>query len=74
MVFVNAFNVYVTSRLVEDRADTYGALGVATALLFSLFLVGRLIVGSAELNAALDDRRRTNPVETGSVSGGREPD
>ncbi len=58
MVFVNAFNVYVTSRLVEDRADTYGALGVATALLFSLYLVGRLIVGSAVLNATLAARRQ----------------
>jgi membrane protein len=58
MLFVNAFNVYVTSRLVEDRADTYGALGVATALLFSLYLVGRLIVGSAVLNATLAARRQ----------------
>ena len=38
--------MYLTSRLVEERADTYGALGVATALLFSLYLVGRLIVGA----------------------------
>ena len=29
------------------------ALGIATALLFSLVLVGRLMVVSAELNAAL---------------------
>jgi len=58
MLLVNAFNVYVTSRLVEDRADTYGALGVAAALLFSLYLVGRLMVGSAVLNATLDARRR----------------
>jgi len=50
---VNVFNVYVTARLVEDRANTYGALGVATALLFSLVLVGRLAVVSAELNAVL---------------------
>jgi uncharacterized BrkB/YihY/UPF0761 family membrane protein len=54
---VNVFNVYVTTRLVEGRADTYGALGIAAALLFSLVLVGRLIVVSAELNAALDERR-----------------
>ena len=40
MLFVNGFNVYVTSRLVEDRADTYGALGAATALLFSLDIAG----------------------------------
>ena len=57
MLFVNAFNVYVTSHLVEERADTYGALGIATALLFSLYIVGRVIVGSAVLNATLDARR-----------------
>ena len=57
LFFVHAFNVYVTTRLVEGRANTYGALGIATALLFSLVLVGRLIVFSAELNAALDERR-----------------
>ena len=57
LLLVNVFNVYVTTRLVEGRADTYGALGIAAALLFSLVLVGRLIVLSAELNAALHDRR-----------------
>jgi uncharacterized BrkB/YihY/UPF0761 family membrane protein len=56
-LLVNVFNVYVTTRLVEDHADTYGVLGIAAALLFSLVLVGRLIVVSAELNAALDERR-----------------
>ena len=44
-------------RLVEDRADTYGALGIATALLFSLVLVGRVMIISAELNAELAGRR-----------------
>jgi uncharacterized BrkB/YihY/UPF0761 family membrane protein len=53
LLCVNAFNVYVTARLVDNRADTYGALGVATALLFSLVLVGRVAVVSAELNAIL---------------------
>lgn len=57
---VNVFNVYVTTRLVEGRANTYGALGVATALLLSLVLVGRLIVTSAELNSLLDERRGRN--------------
>ena len=55
-LLVNAFNIYVTARLVEGRADTYGALGIATALLFSLVLVGRLMVVSAELNASLWER------------------
>jgi uncharacterized BrkB/YihY/UPF0761 family membrane protein len=58
LLFVNVFNVYVTTRMVENRANTYGALGIAAAVLFSLVLVGRLIVVSAELNASLDEGRR----------------
>ena len=57
MLLINAFNVYVTTRMVAERIDTYGALGVAAALLFSLYLVGRVIVGSAVLNATMDERR-----------------
>ncbi len=57
LLFINAFNVYVTTRLVENHADTYGALGIAAALLFGLVLVGRLIVASAVLNASLVERR-----------------
>ena len=56
-LFVNVFNVFVTTRLVEDRADTYGALGVAAALLFSLVLVGRVMIVSAEINSELAGRR-----------------
>jgi len=41
LLFLNVFNVYVTTRLVEERSNTYGALGIAAALLFSLVLVGR---------------------------------
>ena len=59
LLFVNVFNVYVTTRLVEDRANTNGALGIAAALLLSLVLVGRVIVISAELNAALADLRES---------------
>jgi uncharacterized BrkB/YihY/UPF0761 family membrane protein len=57
LLFVNVFNVYVTTRLVENNANTYGVLGVATALLFSLVLVGRIIVIGAALNASLDRHR-----------------
>jgi membrane protein len=60
LLFINVFNIYVTTRLVEGRADTYGALGVAAALLFSLVLVGRLVVVSAELNVSLADRRASH--------------
>lgn len=61
LLFVNVFNVYVTTRLVEDRANTYGALGIAAALLFSLVLVGRLMVVAPELNASLAERRAQRP-------------
>jgi uncharacterized BrkB/YihY/UPF0761 family membrane protein len=57
MLFVNVLNIYITTRLVADHADTYGALGIAAAVLFSLVLVGRLMVVAAVLNAALDERR-----------------
>jgi uncharacterized BrkB/YihY/UPF0761 family membrane protein len=60
LLVVNVFNVYITTRIVENRANTYGALGIAAALLFSLVLVGRVIVVSAELNASLADRRAPN--------------
>jgi uncharacterized BrkB/YihY/UPF0761 family membrane protein len=57
LLVVNVFNVYVTARTLENQANTYGALGIAAALLFSLVLVGRVVVVSAELNASLADRR-----------------
>jgi uncharacterized BrkB/YihY/UPF0761 family membrane protein len=63
LLLVNVFNVYVTTRLVENQANTYGVLGVATALLFSLVLVGRIIVIGAELNASID--RHRHPVPDG---------
>jgi uncharacterized BrkB/YihY/UPF0761 family membrane protein len=65
LLLVNAFNIYVTTRLVEGRADTYGALGIATALLFSLVLVGRLMVVSPELNASLHERRARHGAKIG---------
>ena len=72
LLFVNVFNVYVTTRLVEGRADTYGVLGVAAALLFSLVLVGRVIVVSAELNASLAARRERQAPGTERVDDPRE--
>lgn len=65
LLVVSVFNVYVTTRLVEDRADTYGALGIAAALLFSLVLVGRVMILSAEVNALLDERRRRHLESSG---------
>ena len=39
------------------KQGTYGALGIAAALLFTLYLVSRLAVASAVLNATLWERR-----------------
>jgi membrane protein len=61
LLLVNVFNVYVTTRVVENHANTYGVLGVATALLFSLVLVGRVVVIAAQLNASVERRRRAQP-------------
>jgi uncharacterized BrkB/YihY/UPF0761 family membrane protein len=43
--------------LIDERQDSYGALGAAAALLFSMYLTGRLIVGAAVLNATIWRRR-----------------
>lgn len=60
LLLVNVFNVYVTTRLVENRANTYGVLGIAAALLFSLVLVGRVVVIGAELNASIHRHRHAH--------------
>jgi uncharacterized BrkB/YihY/UPF0761 family membrane protein len=39
------------------KQGTYGALGVAAALLVALFMVSRLVVGAAVVNATLSERR-----------------
>ena len=39
------------------KQGTYGALGIAAALLFGLYLISRLIVAAAVVNATLWERR-----------------
>ena len=58
MTGVGVFNVLILGRLIESKSTTYGALGIAATLLLGLFFVGRVIVGSAVLNATLHERRR----------------
>jgi uncharacterized BrkB/YihY/UPF0761 family membrane protein len=48
---------YVLAPYVVAKQGTYGALGAAAALLFGLFVVSRLVVASAVLNATLWERR-----------------
>jgi uncharacterized BrkB/YihY/UPF0761 family membrane protein len=55
---LHLFNGYLVAPLVEGKQDIYGVLGIAAALLFSLYLAGRLIVATAVLDATLWERRR----------------
>ena len=52
--------IYFFSRYIEDKTQTYGAIGASIAILLWAYLLGRLIVASAFLNA---ERWRRNRLE-----------
>ena len=54
----NVFTQLAVVWIGDTREDTYGALGVAATILFSLWLTSRVIVLSAVVNAALWTRGR----------------
>jgi uncharacterized BrkB/YihY/UPF0761 family membrane protein len=63
------FTAYVIAPLSLSKEGTYGALGIAAALLFGLYLVARLIVGAAVINATLWDRQaRARAPESDSIT------
>jgi uncharacterized BrkB/YihY/UPF0761 family membrane protein len=49
---------YLLGPYALQKQGTYGALGMAAALLLSLWVLGRLLVGAAEVNATLWERKR----------------
>jgi uncharacterized BrkB/YihY/UPF0761 family membrane protein len=51
------FNAVMLGNLIESKTSTYGALGTAATLLLAFFLLGRVMVGAAVLNATLYERR-----------------
>jgi membrane protein len=51
--------VLLIAEKIQRASETYGSLGVAFTLLFWLFVISRVIVASAMLNAALAERRRS---------------
>ncbi|HUK96613.1 MAG TPA: YhjD/YihY/BrkB family envelope integrity protein [Gaiellaceae bacterium] len=62
MILVQAFvSVYLAPKL-ERQPQLYGALGAATVILLWLYIIARLVVSAAFLNATLWDRRN-RPVE-----------
>jgi membrane protein len=64
---------YLAARL--TRASVlYGSLGIAAAILFGLYLVGRLIVASAVLNAGLFMRQHPTADPSGHPLSGRSAD
>ena len=54
--------VYYVSRKLWAFSDRYGALGVSVVILGWLYLLGRLVVGAAALDAAVWRRRRRMPL------------
>ena len=57
MELFHVFIAYVLAPYAVAKQGTYGALGAAAALLFGLFLISRLVVLAAVLNATLWERR-----------------
>jgi uncharacterized BrkB/YihY/UPF0761 family membrane protein len=53
---LNAVIAYVITPYALAKQGTYGALGVAAALLVGLFLISRLVVAAAVVNATLWER------------------
>ena len=49
---------YLLAPYALQKQGTYGALGLAAAVLLSLWALGRLLIGAAELNATLWERKR----------------
>lgn len=49
---------YLLAPYALQKQGTYGALGLAAALLLGLWVLGRLLVGGAEINATLWERQR----------------
>jgi uncharacterized BrkB/YihY/UPF0761 family membrane protein len=51
--------IYFIAPYAEAKQGTYGTLGAAAALLVGLFIISRLVVAAAVLNATLWERRVT---------------
>jgi uncharacterized BrkB/YihY/UPF0761 family membrane protein len=60
---IHLTTVYFISYKVSSSSETYGALGVAAALLLSLYLIGRLFVAGVILNATLWEHQNASNTE-----------
>ncbi len=57
---IQIFAIYLLAPYALAKQGTYGVLGVAAALLLGLFVLGRLIVVAAEINATLWKREEAS--------------
>jgi membrane protein len=58
---LQAFAVYFLGPYSLSKEGTYGALGIAAVLLFALYLLSRVVVFAAVVNATLWSRRTGSP-------------
>jgi len=70
---LHLLTVYWIGHLVARKTNTYGAVGIALAVLLWVYILGRIMVGSAGLNAALWYRRE-NPEARLAVHHSQGPD
>lgn len=54
---MHLFSVYFLTGKLESASNLYGVLGLASTMLFFLFMLGRIMVWGAELNAVAWDVR-----------------
>ena len=62
---LHVFTAYVLEPYAVAKEGTYGAMGAAAALLLGLFLLSRLVVAGAVLNATLWERRARRASDAG---------
>jgi len=55
---LHLLTTYWIGHLVARKTNTYGAVGIALAVLLWVYILGRIVVASAGLNAALVHRRQ----------------
>ena len=60
---------YVIAPWAITKRGTYGALGAAAALLLGLYLMSRLVVGTAVVNATLWELRRDEAADRPAAAG-----
>ena len=66
-IVLQLLTTYWIGHLVARKTNTYGAVGVALAVLLWVYILGRIMVGSAGLNAALYYRRENRTGQADQV-------